>query len=284
MVLEALHEARDFTDIEKSLASIMLSYGEEFSYLSIRQFAEIAYTSTTTIQRFCQKIGCTSFKDMKIRFLKEYTAASHELGVIDVNRPFHFGAQASVIAGNLARVHERAVQETLNTLDYDAINKAVDLIRSSKTLYLFGHGDSGVTARAFLNRLMKIGKTAVLTSLFGEDSTYSVAVDPDCAALFITYRGSNLTFERSARILKSRNIPFIVLTSAKKTFLTENAAVCLRIPAFETQSDNIATYYSQEAFAYYLNLLYSVLYARNYSENKARKNRVDKVTSGPEIL
>ncbi|MBR3357352.1 MAG: hypothetical protein IKG46_05920 [Solobacterium sp.] len=60
MIIEALKEQKNFSEIEAQLAFIVLNYGEEFSYLSIREFADLAYTSTATVQRFCKKIGCDS--------------------------------------------------------------------------------------------------------------------------------------------------------------------------------------------------------------------------------
>ena len=53
----------------------------------------------------------------------------------------------------------------------------------------------------------------------------------------------------------------------------------LTIPPYEIQSDNIATFYSQECFSFILNVIYSVLYTRNYLENRERKKKIDPVTS-----
>lgn len=165
-------------------------------------------------------------------------------------------------------------------MDPDLVNKAVDLIRSCRTLYLYAHGDSGITARAFINRLMKLNKVAVMASEYYEEPTYASLISPDCLALFISYRGGSDSQQLSARILKQRNIPFIVIASdMRETFLTQNASVRLIIPSYETQSDNIATYYSQECFSFYLNLLYGVLYSRSYLENKSMKSRIDKLTA-----
>ena len=103
---------------------------------------------------------------------------------------------------------------------------------------------------------------------------------PNTAALFVSYRGGSSAQGSAARILQSRNVPYIVLSSHTKTPLTENAAVRLMIPSYEVQSDNIATFFSQECFSFYLNLLYSIVYARSYLENSERKKEIDFVTSG----
>ena len=121
MIIEQLKQKKDLSQTEMDLATFILNYGEELTYLSIRELADLTYTSTTSIQRFCRKLGCDGYKEFKIRYLKELAQGNTELAGIDVNRPFHFGAQPSLIADHLSKVYKKAVQSTLNHMDYDLI-------------------------------------------------------------------------------------------------------------------------------------------------------------------
>lgn len=285
MIIEQLRKQEGFSPSESALAAFILDYGEELAYLSIHEIADMSYTSTTTIRRLAQKVGCEGFRDFKIQYLKEVTNPGVLDEVVDVNHPFHFGAQPSLIANNLALLVNKAVQETLQSLDYSDINKAVDLIRKADFLLLYGTGDSSITLRAFQNRLAKLKKIAVLVTANGEESVYSTAAGSRSVALFVSYRGGDITLQRNARILKKNNVPWISLSSRVSTFITDNAAVSLKIPPYEIQSDNIATFYSQECFSFILNVIYSVLYTRNYLENRERKKAIDHVTAnGIEVL
>ena len=104
-----------------------------------------------------------------------------------------------------------------------------------------------------------------------------------CAALFVSYRGGTQTLLRNAQMLARNGVPMISLSSQVNTFLTDHAVVSLKIPPYEIQSDNIATFYSQECFSFILNVIYSVLYTRSYLENRDRKKRIDQVTSGSSL-
>ena len=283
MLIEKLRHQEGFSPSEAALAGFILDYGEELAYLSIHEIAEMSYTSTTTVRRLAQKVGCDGFRDFKIQYVKEITNPGVLDEIVDVNHPFHFGAQPSLIANNIALLVNKAIQETLQSLDYDDINKAVDLIRNAEYIFLYGIGDSAITLRAFQNRLIKLKKVAVLATDNGDESVYSMMATQKCAALFVSYRGGTQTLLRNAQMLARNGVPMISLSSQVNTFLTDHAAVSLKIPPYEIQSDNIATFYSQECFSFILNVIYSVLYTRSYLENRDRKKRIDQVTSGSSL-
>lgn len=279
MLIEKLRKQEGFSPSESTLAGFILDYGEELAYLSIHEIAEMSYTSTTTVRRLAQKVGCEGFRDFKIQYVKEITNPGVLDEIVDVNHPFHFGAQPSLIANNIALLVNKAIQETLQSLDYNAINKAVDLIRRADYIFLYGIGDSAITLRAFQNRLIKLKKVAVLATANDDESVYSMMATQKCAALFVSYRGGTQRLLRNAQILNRNGVPMISLSSQVNTFLTDHAAVSLKIPPYEIQSDNIATFYSQECFSFILNVIYSVFYARSYLENRDRKKRIDLITA-----
>lgn len=279
MLIEKLRKQEGFSPSESALANFILDYGEELAYFSIHEIADMSFTSTTTVRRLARKVGCEGFRDFKIQYVKEVTNPDALNDIVDVNHPFHFGAQPSLIANNLALLVNKAIQESLQTLDYSDINKAADLLRRAEYVFLYGIGDSAITLRAFQNRLIKLKKVAVLATENGDESVYSIMATRKCTAIFVTYRGGTQTLLRNARMLHRNEVPWIALSSQVSTFLTENAAVSIKIPSNEIQSDNIATFYSQECFSFILNVIYSVLYTRNYLENSERKKRIDSITS-----
>lgn len=207
MIIEQLRKQEGFSPSEASLATFILDYGEELAYLSIHEIAEMSYTSTTTIRRLAQKVGCEGFRDFKMKYLKEVTGPGSITETVDVNEPFHFGAKPSLIANNLAQLVNRAVQETMNSLDYNAVNKAVDLIRKADYIFLYGAGDSAITLRAFQNRLVKLRKIAVMTSENGEETVFSTMATKKCLAIFVSYRGGTHSLFTDARILKKNGVP-----------------------------------------------------------------------------
>lgn len=279
MVIEKLRRKENFTALETDIAELTLRIGDQIGGMSIREFAEMCYTSTAAVQRLCKKLGCSGYKDFRIRYIKELSAMNENSVPVDVSRPFHFGAQAPVIARNLSIVYRSAVEDCMNVLDYGKLNQAVDMIRKADKIIFFAHGDSGITCRASLNRLLKLRKYCVLANENNDEYAAALAADQSCLGIFVSYRGGSESLNRCCALMKEKKIPFIVLSRNVKTMLTETAPLHIIIPDAEERSDNIATFYSQECFSFILGLLYSMLYARNYAENYSKKKEADTLIS-----
>ena len=67
-ILDIIQEKySSFSDSEKKIAMYILQKNNEIKNINISRLAELTATSSATITRFCRKIGCESFVDMKIR-------------------------------------------------------------------------------------------------------------------------------------------------------------------------------------------------------------------------
>ena len=278
MLIERMQSFEDYTEIEKNIMSVILECGEEIGRISIQELSELTFTSTTTILRFCRKLGFNGYKDFKLALLKDYSSAEESSVKVDVNRPFHFGANVPIVANNLNIVYQTALRSTMQMIDYDAVNRAADLMCKADRVFVFGTGDSGLTAQMFINRMLKIGRTFVYAEY--EYIAYAKIARAGDLAVFVTYKGGNGYHERAIKVLKENHVPVITLSSRTDTLLARNSDVLLIVPQHEIQSDNIATFFSQECFSFCLNLIYSVVYTRHYLENNSLKKSVDELTSG----
>lgn len=77
MILTALQKQIGFNDSERALADYILNNREKVLDYSIQSLSQNTFTSTSTIVRFCRKIGLKGYKDFKIKWSaelqKEYT-------------------------------------------------------------------------------------------------------------------------------------------------------------------------------------------------------------------
>ena len=87
MIIDKLIKHEEFTDIEKSIADYLLRNGYEVKNMSISSLAQVTYSSTSTITRFCHKLGLDGYKKFQILFNSEYEAYAKN-GVVNVNYPF----------------------------------------------------------------------------------------------------------------------------------------------------------------------------------------------------
>ena len=79
-----------FNENEMELYKYLLSNAEKIPYMTIRELASDIQVSTTTVLRFCNKIGCESYKEFKQEFSKYIATRSEIPPGFDVQQLFHY--------------------------------------------------------------------------------------------------------------------------------------------------------------------------------------------------
>lgn len=120
------------------------------------------------------------------------------------------------IIGNI-----RAAEEYLNEED---INEFLDIIVSSKNVFLIGAGRSGLAAKAFAMRLMHLG---ISSYVVGE--TISPAIYEDDCIIAISGSGETNTIVSAANIAKNRGSKVLALTSYPESTLGKLADTVLLV-------------------------------------------------------
>ena len=277
MLIEKLRKKEGFSETEKDVADYILNHGDDMIHMSIRELADACYTAPNTIMRMCKKLGCEGFRDFKVAYLREIESGERD-DLLDVSRPFYIGQSTSKIARTMMNLQNQAISDLVKTLNYADLEKAASLLGKAHTIFVYGHGDSMIRAKSFMNKMFKINKLCILATEAYEETGMSYNASKNDAALMISYRGGNILFEACQEVLKQRGCPVIVLSAEIETKLTKNCDIWLHIPDEENAADNIGTFYSQACFDYILNLLYCLVYSSTYTKNHNHKIEIDRQT------
>ncbi len=62
------HDLASLNDLEMQVYHYIIKHPESVSYMTIRELAERAGVSTTTVLRFCRKMQCDGWSEFRIRF------------------------------------------------------------------------------------------------------------------------------------------------------------------------------------------------------------------------
>lgn len=73
---------------EQAVANYILQNSSSAVTMSIKELANAAFTSTTTIIRLCKKLGFHGYKEFKIQLSKDVSFEMVKEFPIDVNAPF----------------------------------------------------------------------------------------------------------------------------------------------------------------------------------------------------
>lgn len=134
---------QNLNDLELLLYRYIMKNIEKVIYMRIRELADEAHVSTTTILRFCKKVNCEGYSEFKVK-LKIYVE-KHENNKVNND--------TSIIIDFFKKLDNSELNDKLDVL--------CELIKEANTVIFIGSGTSGVLCKYAARYFSSIGKFAM---------------------------------------------------------------------------------------------------------------------------
>ena len=116
-------------DTEMQVYNTVIKSGDKVMYMTIRELADAAGVSTTSVLRFCRKMQCDGYSEFRIRF-KLYLEQEQQ-------RPINYGVNEMV-----------SFFKSINNDDFEyLISRAVEHILAAQRIIFIGAGTSGTLGK-----------------------------------------------------------------------------------------------------------------------------------------
>ncbi|MCR4458732.1 MurR/RpiR family transcriptional regulator [Pseudescherichia sp. L3] len=127
-------------NLEMMVYNVVIKNRDKVMYMTIRELANAAGVSTTTVLRFCRKLECEGYSEFRVRF-KLYLAQSEP-------QPANFGASEII-----------SFFKSVNNDEFDRLlDQATDIILASERIIFVGVGTSGSLAKYGARFFSNVGK------------------------------------------------------------------------------------------------------------------------------
>lgn len=264
---------------EQGIADFLIEEAERVGQLKAIDVAQATYTSSPAVVRFCHKMGFSGWNEFRDAFYKEAVYLNRHFQDVDPNIPFHKGDSMMEIAGRIATLYTESVEDTMELLDRKELEKAVDILSNARRIAVFAVSNVIYFASEFVYYLEKIDKLVLSPSLNGDVYYNAMRLEKEDAAIILSYSGETSQLRGIVEILHEQNIPYIAITSIGGNSVSDYASAVLNITTREKSYSKIAGYTSAMSFHLILDILYSCLFARDYSKNldyKISRSRFEK--------
>ncbi|MEN2822920.1 putative HTH-type transcriptional regulator YbbH [Mannheimia haemolytica] len=144
------------TKTEKKIAAAILSQPELLSQCSLSEVAKQLDVGEATFIRFCRTLGFKGYTDFKLELAIELATQNQDNRVL-LDTDVSESDTSKDIAEKLKVSLDNVIEETINLLDFNVLEKVVEELRKAKRIFLFGVGSSGLTAEDAKHKLMRIG-------------------------------------------------------------------------------------------------------------------------------
>lgn len=277
MLIRERLERCEFSNSERVIIDFILKEKMNIKNMTMKEIANATYTSPSTLIRIAHKMKFKGWNELKEAYLKEEEYLQTHFLDIDANLPFSNDDTIMSIASKIATLKKEAIDDTLSLVRHDDLQKAVQMIKKTSSIYVFAVSNNGLITQEFAHNMSRIKKKVTICNLQGELVYSAINADIQSCAIIVSYSGETPILSRVIQALKMNGIPIIAITNIGENTVSRNADVVLRICTREKLYSKIATFSTDVSFEYILDLLYSCVFSLDYDKNLERKTKISQM-------
>lgn len=134
-----VEQIKSLNALELDVYRYVSNHFEKVQYMRIRELAEQAHVSTSTILRFCKKVGCNGYAELKLKMKQAITSAKPPVNN-DMSEVIDF------------------LKKTMTDEFETKLDEIVKLIMDSPNVFFIGSGMSGIVAKYGARYFSSVGK------------------------------------------------------------------------------------------------------------------------------
>ncbi|RAP77728.1 MurR/RpiR family transcriptional regulator [Paenibacillus montanisoli] len=218
-----------FTRAEQKVADAVREDPEAAVLSTVTDLSEKSGVGDTSVIRFCRKLGFRGYHEFKLSLAQDLVYSP-----VHSNDAIENGDDFMSVARKITQHHTRYLQDTLELIDESDLTRSVDQLTSGKKIYIFGVGNSGITALDAHHRFIRIGLSAEVQTESHMIAMYGSLIGADSVVLGISTSGSTKDLVDPIKQAKRNGATIICLTSHLKSPITRHADTVLLVPAIES--------------------------------------------------
>lgn len=242
---------------DRKLADFLLAEPDRARHLSSQQLAKEAGVSQSSVVKFAQKLGFKGFPAMKLA-ISEALASGQNPNSVPVHNQILGDDPLRLVGEKLIKENIAAMHATLDINAEEKLLASVSLLRNARRVLLVGIGASGLVAKNFSWKLMKIGIHAVAEQDMHALLATVQAMTPEDVLLAISYSGERREINLAADEALNAGAKILAITGFTPNALQQRASLCLYTIA-EEQATRSAAISSTSAQMMLTDLLFMAL-------------------------
>lgn len=203
-------EGRKLNTTEMFIFNFINEKPEFFFSHTITEVSKEANVSAATITRTCQKFGFTTFKNLQMFVYEKFKLQ-------DDYYKLSKGRSVDEIIHNVQGSTLYTINETLQHLDKEVVQRISDKLYKAKKITIFGVEQQELSAAMFAYNLNRIGIFATAVTNVHTYTQSALFFDNTDISIFISRTGWTKEVIECAKFAYARNLPVIILTVDKET-------------------------------------------------------------------
>lgn len=195
----------DMTPVERSIANFFLNNTERMDFSS-KNVSNRLYVSEAALSRFSKKCGFKGYREFIFSYEKDLDFEN-----INTNKE----QDISVFTRKVKGSYTSLLQENINLLKEKQIIRIADMLNQSRKVCVYGIGSSGLAAKEFQSRFMRIGLDVAAVTDSQMMQISASLVEKDVLIIAISLSGETREVTDSIKIAKKKGAPVVFITANK---------------------------------------------------------------------
>jgi len=215
---------------EIKVADYILEHAEEAIHFSVSELADQADVSEPTVIRFCRGLGFKGFQDFKINLAQSIIPA-----VRNIHESVNEGEEVPELIRKVFDANVSSVKSTLGTLDFSAVQAAIQELAQADRIIFHGLGGSAVVAMDAYHKFFRIG---IPCEWFNDGHMAIMAASmmrPGQVFIAISHSGSSRDVVEALETAAATGASTIAIVSHLKSPVSKVARLSLCVDSTETE-------------------------------------------------
>ncbi|RHS95691.1 MurR/RpiR family transcriptional regulator [Erysipelatoclostridium sp. AM42-17] len=258
-LLQQLKQKDFFTETEYHIINYLLEHLDQIDTLTINELSKQTFSSNASIIRLCKKLSFSGFKQLKVQLVKEIESNKYISKKVSYSIPFQFNQTSYEIIDNMYSLYNESIKLIQSQINKEELIQVAEVLMNANRIFIYAIGDTKFTTKAFINKMIKINYYPILATADHEELFISQSLKKGDCALFVSYGGKNDVLNQCIQICHQKNIETIIITANQSNPIIRQCLHKIMIPN-EEKEYKIATFYSQFAIQYILNIIFAIIY------------------------
>lgn len=216
------------TKTEKRIAEFVSKNPKKLITLSALELGKELGVSDASVLRFSKNIGFNKFSDFK-----NYVALELSEGNLNerIVKNWNNFTSENDLANKIINADLRNIQDFLLNIDFELIERLIDLIEKSKKIYILGIGASRAIAQFMFWHIKRLGYSSecIIEGGFGLYETISKIKKEELLILFAFPKFLNDEIN-TLKVIKEKRAKSVVITSSLFSEISFLGDIVFRVP------------------------------------------------------
>ena len=261
---------------ERKTADYVLSHPDDVTTLTILQLSQSIGVSEATVIRFCKKIGCAGFSELKLKIAREQGEKEKQTANRDPGLDIFSSTELDEVPDIIISRSIQSLVDTLKIFDINEYHRAVKAISEAERTVLYGVGNSASVASDAVNKFMRIGLPCFLYDESHLQIMSAANLTSRDAAIGISHSGMTVDTVNALAAARNAGAVTICITNYGASPITEKADIKLLTSSTETDFDS-ETMSSRIAQLAVIDMLYVGLIMQDYDHRREKIDILNKL-------